>query len=1187
MASITEYPITVGTPSLGNGLVGITGGPDGNVYFTDTMNNAIGQIIPSGVITELPLSGPVGGGFFKNGLDGITLGSNNKLAFTESTQGAIGNITTSGSYNQIPIDSTGNDTGQEPDQITKSSDGTLWFTEDGAMAIGELTTSGVFHAYTVPNATNGGILGPSLKGITVGSDGNIWFTNWGSSGDFIGMMTPSGSVTEFPLSFGTDPVGITSGPDGNLWFTAYGSNTIDEMSTSGSLLNQFSIIPPGGSSGPGDLADITVGSDDNLYFTEQTGYIGQMTTSGTVTNFPVSTTMPTVPGASGPQPLAITSGPDGNIWFTDPWTDSIGVLKIATGTSPTPTPTAAPTLTALSASTASAVTGQSIKFTATVSDLSPGGATPNGGTITFRDQNGAIGSANLVAGTAELTTTSLPAGADTITASYGGTANFAASTTGTIVTAAGNGIRGYTGDNGPATAAELYAAGVTAVDSAGDLFLPQGLTAAVREVVKATDDIVTVAGNGTTGYSGDGGLATDAELGGTNSVAVDSAGDLFLSDSYNNVVREVVKATGDIITIAGNGTAGYSGDGGPAIDAELANPLGVAVDSAGDVFFADPIYNVIREVVNATGDITTVAGDGRAGYSGDNGPATAAELNNPCGIALDAAGDLFIAEANNNVVREVVKATGDIITVAGNGTAGYSGDDGPATSAELNGPGSIAVDSEGDVFIGDSGNNRIREFTPAVTVNVTPGSIVQWSVASGGNGHYYELVMPADPSGNFSWTQADAAASAMSYDGSPGYLATVTSAAENEFLGSQFQSGLGDRGNVAWIGLTDVGHTNDWTWVTGEPFSYSNWAGGEPNNPGVEDWVGYWNVEAPAWSWNNFLLDDYAPGVLYGFIVEFNPSILPTLTALTASTASATFGQSVTFTATVSDLSAGGATPNGGTVTFRDQNGALASETLVNGVATFMTSSLPAGTDAITASYGGAAEFAPSTASTTVTISQATRTALRASTASGVFGQPFTFTASVSDLSPNGPTPNGGTVTFRDQNGALASEPLVNGVATFTTPSLPLGTDTIAASYGGTANFALSSTAGTIVTISTAPPTSGGAHRTKTLLTAKPRPSNFGQNVTVVATVEYVGRGGGKPIGDVTFYDGAIVLESDVALKGGKATLKISSLSVGPHRIWVQYSGGGDFEASRSIFLNEKVRAGRSKRLVSTAEIFD
>ena len=140
------------------------------------------------------------------------------------------------------------------------------------------------------------------------------------------------------------------------------------------------------------------------------------------------------------------------------------------------------------------------------------------------------------------------------------------------------------------------------------------------------------------------------------------------------------------MTAAGNGTVGYSGDNGPATAAELNDPVGVAVDAAGDLFIADTDNNVIREVVKATGDIITVAGNGTAGYSGDNGPATAAELDDPAGVAVDAAGDLFIADTDNNVIREVVKATGDIITVAGNGTAGYSGDNGPATAAELNDP---------------------------------------------------------------------------------------------------------------------------------------------------------------------------------------------------------------------------------------------------------------------------------------------------------------------------------------------------------------------------------------------------------------------------------------------------------------------------------------------------------------------
>ena len=314
---------------------------------------------------------------------------------------------------------------------------------------------------------------------------------------------------------------------------------------------------------------------------------------------------------------------------------------------------------------------------------------------------------------ATFTTASLAVGTDTVTASYGGTADFAPSTTGTIVTAAGNGTAGYSGDNGPATAAELNDPYGVAVDAAGDLFIADTDNNVIREVVKATGDIITVAGNGTAGYSGDNGPATAAELNHPDGVAVDAAGDLFIADADNNVIREVVKATGDIITVAGNGTAGYSGDNGPATAAELNYPNGVAVDAAGDLFIADTGNNVIREVVKATGDIITVAGNGTAGYSGDNGPATAAELNYPTGVAVDAAGDLFIADTGNNVIREVVKATGDIITVAGNGTAGYSGDNGPATAAELNCPDGVAVDAAGDLFIADTDNSVIREVVKA------------------------------------------------------------------------------------------------------------------------------------------------------------------------------------------------------------------------------------------------------------------------------------------------------------------------------------------------------------------------------------------------------------------------------------------------------------------------------------------
>ena len=215
-------------------------------------------------------------------------------------------------------------------------------------------------------------------------------------------------------------------------------------------------------------------------------------------------------------------------------------------------------------STASTANGQSVTFTATVGDLSAGGPIPSGGTVTFGDQDGTIGAATLVNGVASWTGFGLAAGPVTATAAYGGTAKFAPSVTGSIATAVGNGSIGYSGDDGPATAAELDQPIGLCFDPAGDLFIADYLNNVVREVVKATGLITTVAGDGTAGYSGDGGPATAAELNGPDGVVVDAAGDLFISENFNNTVREVAKATGLITTVAGDGTAGFTGNNGLA-----------------------------------------------------------------------------------------------------------------------------------------------------------------------------------------------------------------------------------------------------------------------------------------------------------------------------------------------------------------------------------------------------------------------------------------------------------------------------------------------------------------------------------------------------------------------------------------------------------------------------------------------
>ena len=281
---------------------------------------------------------------------------------------------------------------------------------------------------------------------------------------------------------------------------------------------------------------------------------------------------------------------------------------------------------------------------------------------------------------------------------------------GVITTVAGNGTFGFSGDNGPATSAQLSAPAGVAVDSAGNFYIADYGNSCIRKVSDGV--ITTVAGNGTPGYSGDNGPATSAQLNGPYGLAVDSAGNLYIADVFNYRIRKV--SNGVITTVAGNGTFGFSGDNGPATSAQLLVARRVALDSVGSLYIADSLNGRIRKVSN--GVITTVAGNGTFGFSGDNGPATSAQLDYPEDVAVDSANNLYIADAGNNRVRRV--SIGTIMTVAGDGAQGFSGDNGPATSAQLDNPMGVSVDSAGDVFIADQDNDRIRMAMPTVP-NIT------------------------------------------------------------------------------------------------------------------------------------------------------------------------------------------------------------------------------------------------------------------------------------------------------------------------------------------------------------------------------------------------------------------------------------------------------------------------------------
>jgi len=546
-----------------------------------------------------------------------------------------------------------------------------------------------------------------------------------------GFSGDNGSATSAQLN---QPVDVAVDPAGNLYIGDTGNNRIRKVSNgvittvAGNGNQGFS-----GDNGPATSAQLNLGAthggvaadaQGNLYIGDAGNYRIRKVSNGIITTIAGNGTQG-FSGDNGPAtsaemsyPNGVAADPAGNLYIAD----SNGyVRKVANGVISTLSEVPYNQVSAVAADPAGnlyvSVTGSILKVAnAVVTTVAGNGA------VGFSGDNGPATSSQLNSSYALIPTGGVAVGSagDVYIADFRNN-RIRKVSHGVITTVAGNGTQGFSGDNGPAASAQLNGPAGIAVDAVGNLYIADSGNYRVRKV--ANGAITTVAGNGTAGFGGDSGPAASAQLSIGTGVAVDSAGNLYIADAYNQRVRKV--SNGVITTVAGSGSTGsssggFGGDNGPATSALLNTPVGVTVDSAGNLYIADAFNQRVRKVSN--GVITTVAGNGTEGFSGDNGPATSTLLNYPSGVEVDSSDNLYILDIGNYRVRKV--SNGVITTVAGNGTGGFGGDNGPATSAQLLYVNGIAADSAGNLYIADGGNNRIRLLTPSTTPKIAQNGVV-------------------------------------------------------------------------------------------------------------------------------------------------------------------------------------------------------------------------------------------------------------------------------------------------------------------------------------------------------------------------------------------------------------------------------------------------------------------------------
>jgi hypothetical protein len=643
-------------------------------------------------------------------------------------------------------------------------------------------------------------------------------------------------------------------------------------------------------------------------------------------------------------------------------------------------------------------------------------------------------------------------------------------TLGIIATYAGTcGVSGYSGDGGAATSSSLFNPGGIALDGAGNLYIADLNNNVVRKVNAVTGFISTVAGNLTSSYNGDNIAATSAGLNSPQFVMTDSAGNFYISDVGNARVREVTIATGMITTIFGNGTSGYNGDGFAATSAETNSPGRLAFDSSGNLYIPEKANNRVRMISAATGLISTVAGTGTQSFGGDGGAATSAKLNQPLSATVDAAGNLYIADYGNSRIREVIAATQFINTIAGNYTAGgYSGDGGSATNAKLYTPIGTAITPGANIYIADYRNNRIRlvtQSTPAA-MNLPPTAYGASSAAS------YQTVQNT---GNGTLTIASISSSSANFSLGG---ASSTCAASSQLLASAASCILGVK-----FTPTSVASLNGTITLTDNTLNVSS------------------STQTIAVSGTGLAA---APTITFT-VSNQTYGVSPFAVSATSNSAGA-----ITY-AVVS----GPATISGATVTITG-----------------------AGSVVLGASQVANGNYTAATQNASFIVNQATPTILL-----GTSSTPAAYGASII-LTATLPSSASGTVTFLDSGVSIGSGAITGTTATLTISSLATGTHSLTGSWSGNANY----TAGTSSVLSQVI-----TRATATVVEVSSiNPSKYGDLLTLSITVSGAGV---TPTGTVVLTDSSTALGS-VSLNGsGLASFPTSLLAAGAHSLTATYQG--------------------------------